>query len=214
MRFRSKIIRISKLVTDVKRFKNQTRNNSCAKCIFACPTSRQLNTFVKNRTRPASDCRLCLVDSINLYLCPSTCVFPLLTQRNNPKMSAEPPSLTSQSALLHARAKSAITALQTMLTCPSCSRPYGLGRPYRSTRCEHTLCAGCAAVARGQLGEHANPSPAVVAASGHCPVRACQIPVRPAELCEDVSVASVVCACSALADWAGAVAKERGGGEL
>lgn len=111
------------------------------------------------------------------------------------------PAAPSRASLL-ARATSAIEALEGQLVCEGCARPFGRARPWRSAPCAHTICAGCAAVARGHLGPHVVPSPTVRARAGHCPVPSCRVPVRPAELVEDVTIRAVLDAGARLADWA------------
>lgn len=160
-----------------------------------------------NEQIPAKRSGQLLCDSA---LCPHSSKYiqfqPASSSSHEAKMTAQTPP-AGKTLQLQSRAAAAIATLQTSLLCASCNRAYGRGRPYRSKWCAHTVCSGCAAVARGRLGRLANASPAVRAAGGTCPVPECQTPVRPADLAEDVSIAAVVRAGAELADW---MAKETG----
>lgn len=109
-------------------------------------------------------------------------------------------------------AASTVHQLCAQLKCDACGE--GLvsnARPWRSCNCEHRLCTHCAAAARGTLATDAvdvdaiQPSPknrALTSRSGLCPVRGCQIPVRPSEIVHDLAAWHIVLALQKLKDWA------------
>lgn len=119
---------------------------------------------------------------------------------------------TATAATAVAMAANTIHQLCAQLRCDACEA--GLvsnARPWRSCNCEHRLCANCAAAARGTAATDAadtdgiQPSTrgrASSSRSGFCPVRSCQIPVRPSEIVHDLAAWHIVLACNALDDWA------------
>lgn len=119
-----------------------------------------------------------------------------LTSPHQPsiQMPEAPPPPTS----LRHNLTQAITICETLqqsLLCTACNRPYHNERPWRSRNCDHTFCASCAAAARGERE-------LVVPREGKCPVQTCDLPLRPADVVEDVGVRGVLDACRGLVSWA------------
>lgn len=134
----------------------------------------------------------------------------LLAQISNPSLSRSFSAATheakpmSPSSHFHdsphlSKVLSAASTLTSLLTCPACNRPFHHARPWRSTRCDHSFCAACAAIARGNLDPNASETP--IAATGVCPVPACKLPVRPSEIAEDVGLRPVLDAAAKLERW-------------
>lgn len=122
-----------------------------------------------------------------------------------PARMAEASFAATQTALNSAEVLCA--SLLPSARCPACHQPYSPMRPYRSTMCAHKFCAVCAAIARGRLGPLLNPLASRLSARkvGHCPMPACALALRPADVVEDVGLNDFRVACQALALWADGV---------